>query len=180
MNTNQADTLLSHITPEVEKRLYKLPSHRLAGVVEWVSKNKDHVERYCEEQRAKYRPRERAYRARRWQRDQNYRVASALRSRFRAALRSVNVEKRASVIDLIGCTLDQLQNHIATQFTVGMTWANHGEWHIDHMKPCRAFNLSDIKEQAACFHFTNLRPLWARDNRRKGGRFTPCTAHASA
>lgn len=48
-----------------------------------------------------------------------------------------------------------------------MTWANYGEWHIDHILPCASFNLSDYKEQQKCFHYTNLQPLWAVDNYKK-------------
>ena len=47
-----------------------------------------------------------------------------------------------------------------------MSWKNHGKygWHIDHIKPCSKFNLIDPTEQKKCFHYTNLQPLWAKDN----------------
>jgi len=41
------------------------------------------------------------------------------------------------------------------------------EWHIDHIKPCNSFNLSEPGEQALCFHYTNLQPLWALYNLEK-------------
>ena len=52
-----------------------------------------------------------------------------------------------------------------------MTWENHGVWHIDHIKPCCQFNLIDEEEQKKCFHYTNLQPLWAKDNLSKGGKY---------
>jgi len=52
-----------------------------------------------------------------------------------------------------------------------MTWENHGEWHIDHIKPCASFDLSDKKEQIMCFHYTNLQPLWGSDNLSKSDKF---------
>lgn len=53
-----------------------------------------------------------------------------------------------------------------------MTWENHGMrgWHIDHKRPCSSFDLSDPAQQCACFHFSNLQPLWATENLRKGDR----------
>ena len=48
-----------------------------------------------------------------------------------------------------------------------MNWENRNLWHIDHIKPCCSFNFSDQKQLKECFHFTNLRPLWAKDNMEK-------------
>ena len=52
-----------------------------------------------------------------------------------------------------------------------MTWDNYGEWHIDHIKPCCGFDLTDFEQQKKCFHYTNLQPLWAKDNITKNGKF---------
>ena len=52
-----------------------------------------------------------------------------------------------------------------------MTWENHGDWHIDHIRPCCSFNLLNDDDQKQCFHYTNLQPLWAKDNLMKGGKF---------
>jgi hypothetical protein len=51
-----------------------------------------------------------------------------------------------------------------------MTRENHGIWHIDHITPCTAFDLTDPEQQKKCFHYTNLQPLWASDNIRKGNK----------
>jgi len=51
-----------------------------------------------------------------------------------------------------------------------MSWNNHGEWHIDHIKPCTSFDLSKLSEQKKCFHYKNLQPLWAKDNLSKGAK----------
>ena len=75
---------------------------------------------------------------------------------------------------LIGCSKPDLIAHIEAQFRRGMSWANYGRggWEIDHIKPCASFDLTDPAQRAACFHYTNLRPLWRLDNLqrpKKGG-----------
>jgi len=85
-------------------------------------------------------------------------------------LKGLSKSKRSS--DLIGCTWDQLKMHLQCQFEPWMTWDNYGtEWHVDHIKPCAAFDLSNPQEQLACFHYSNLRPLRSMDNWKKNSRF---------
>ena len=43
-----------------------------------------------------------------------------------------------------------------------------GEIHIDHIKPCASFDLTDPAQQKECFNYKNLQPLWAFDNISKG------------
>lgn len=54
-----------------------------------------------------------------------------------------------------------------------MSWENRGNfgWHVDHIKPCASFDLTKPEEQAKCFHYTNLQPLWARENIAKGDKY---------
>ncbi len=58
------------------------------------------------------------------------------------------------------------------KFLPGMTWANHGRrgWHIDHIIPCAAFDMTDENQAKACWNYKNLRPLWAEDNWAKGDK----------
>ena len=51
-----------------------------------------------------------------------------------------------------------------------MTRDNYGMWHVDHIIPCASFDFSDPKQQELCFHYTNLQPLWAEDNLKKGAK----------
>ena len=80
--------------------------------------------------------------------------------------------ERKEIQELVGCSMDQLKEHLERQFTEGMTWDNYGfyGWHIDHIIPCVSFDLTDIEQQKKCFHYTNLQPLWAKDNLSKGSR----------
>lgn len=79
-----------------------------------------------------------------------------------------NNSKNSSITILLGCSILEFKQHIEKQFVRGMDWNNYGKWHIDHIKPCDSFDLSLESEQKICFHYSNLQPLWAKDNLSKG------------
>jgi hypothetical protein len=78
-----------------------------------------------------------------------------------------NSYKLNNSIELLGCTGNELKNHLESKFTEGMNWENQGKWHIDHIIPCSSFDMAKLEEQKKCFHYTNLQPLWAIDNIKK-------------
>ena len=73
-------------------------------------------------------------------------------------------------MELVGCGIDALKKHIELKFQDGMSWDNYGKWHIDHVRPCSSFDLSKPEEQSKCFHYSNIQPLWAEENLRKGAK----------
>jgi hypothetical protein len=102
----------------------------------------------------------------RYKSDLNYRITFNLRGRLHSALKIKKIKQTAPSLELIGCTVGELRVYIEAQFMPGMSWENyrHNTWHIDHIKPVNTFNLTDPEQQKECFHYTNLRPLWAKDN----------------
>lgn len=83
------------------------------------------------------------------------------------------IKKIAKSEVLLGCSFDEFRRHLERQFRSGMNWNNYGRaWHIDHIIPCSAFDLTQPEQLRRCFHFTNQRPLWARSNMRKGAKVT--------
>ena len=102
--------------------------------------------------------------------DSQYRVKMALHVRLYDAVKHHRGVKSAKTLELLGCTVEQLQTFLEAEFAEGMTWENYGEWHIDHIRPCASFNLEDPEEQKKCFHWTNLQPLWAKDTLAKSDR----------
>lgn len=106
--------------------------------------------------------------------DPLFRLASSLRCRMRLAFKSQRAEKTRATLDLVGCTKEELRQHLASQFRDGMTLENHGKvWHIDHIRPCASFDLSDPNQVTLCFHYSNLQPLFAGENLRKKDRWEP-------
>lgn len=68
--------------------------------------------------------------------------------------------------ELIGYSVADLRSHLERQFLPGMSWANMGKWHIDHIIPLASFKITgpDDPELRRAWGLTNLRPLWAEDN----------------
>jgi hypothetical protein len=96
----------------------------------------------------------------------NFKIRCNLAIRIWDALKK-NVKSK-STMKLLDCSIEQLKSHLESKFTKGMSFDNYGKWHIDHIRPCASFDLSKPEEQLKCFHYTNLQPLWAKDNLRKG------------
>ena len=77
-------------------------------------------------------------------------------------------ERHSSPVLCLGCSIDHLKKHLSSLFKEGMTFENHGEWHLDHILPLSSFNLTDKDQYKKACHYTNLQPLWAFDNLSKG------------
>lgn len=86
-----------------------------------------------------------------------------------AIKRSAFGRKSKGTSEILGESFEVVKKHIERQFQKGMTWENHGvgidKWNIDHKIP-----LSSAKTEQDLLilcHYTNLQPLWAKDNLRK-------------
>ena len=75
--------------------------------------------------------------------------------------------------DLVPYTVAELSAHLEAQFGPGMTWENRGKWHIDHIRPVCSFKFTTPDDAGfkACWALSNLRPMWARENQRKNGKW---------
>jgi hypothetical protein len=80
--------------------------------------------------------------------------------------------KSGSAVRDLGCSIEQLKQHLESKFQTNMSWNNYGPtgWHIDHIIPLSKFNLSIREELLKACHYTNLQPLWAIDNICKGNK----------
>ena len=138
---------------------------------EYFLRTKEATYKYQKEWRANNKDKHTAIRRRyhnnRVKHDPNYRLTHNLRSRVRIALKGIC--KSAKTMELLGCSVDYLKQYIENQFKEGMTWDNYNlcGWHVDHIKPCARFDLTNPEEQRKCFHYSNLQPLWATANIKK-------------
>lgn len=136
-------------------------------------KNKEKIKKYKQEYRKK--PENKARRNKnnkeRYKEDPQHRLLHSARCRLNQALKAQGIKKTKTTMTLCGCTLNTLKRHIEKQFTDGMSWNLRSSFHIDHIVPCAAFNLSDEIEQGACFWYVNLQPLPPSINISKNAKF---------
>jgi hypothetical protein len=77
-------------------------------------------------------------------------------------------KKFSKTHEILGCTFEEFKEHIEKQFVDGMSWDNRSKWHIDHIYP---ISLAKSEEEVIKLnHYTNLQPLWAKDNIRKSNK----------
>jgi hypothetical protein len=104
--------------------------------------------------------------------DPNYKLKYAIRSNLHSHLRRIeNGVKSERTLTYVGCSLDFLKTWFEFQFDDNMSWANHGTyWHIDHIKPCSSFDLTNSEMLHECYNWSNLRPLHFSENLSKGNK----------
>lgn len=128
---------------------------------------------YKEAHKEHYREYFKTYTSVRKRNDPLFKLINCLRRRLLRAIKDAGCKKTQKSIDLIGCSSEFAYKYIESLFKEGMSWENHGSkgWHIDHIIPCAAFDLSKPEQQKKCFHYTNLQPLWWWENLSKGDKF---------
>ena len=133
---------------------------RKEQIRQWRENNKDKIREY----RSQWEKRQGAH----------FRILKNLRKRIGEVVKG---HKSDTTLKLLGCDMERFRTHLESQFTEGMTWDNYGVhgWHVDHIRPCCSFDLTDPEQQKICFNYKNLQPLWAKDNMSKGGRYNGST-----
>ena len=123
----------------------------------WRKNNKEIVKNYNKN-----------YSSKRKEDDINFLIRCSLRTRISVIIRKDR--KGGSAVKDLGCSIEHLKKHLESQFTEGMSWDNYGlkGWHIDHIIPLAYFDLTKEEDFKNACHYTNLQPLWAVDNIRKG------------
>jgi hypothetical protein len=132
-------------------------------------RNQDKLKLYNQDWRKKNKKKLNAYFKSRKISNVNFRLGCILRTRLSMALKQGN--KSGSAVKDLGCSIGFLKSYLQSLFQSGMSWTNYGEWHIDHIKPLARFDLTNRKEFLKACNYTNLQPLWAKDNIRKGANF---------
>ena len=110
-----------------------------------------------------------------WQKDnkdklqaQRDNIQTKLRNAVTYAFTRIKQNKPADTQSLLGCTWEEAKAHFESLFQEGMSWENHGEWHIDHVRPLSSFTSN---EHNLANHISNLQPLWAKDNLQKSDKW---------
>jgi hypothetical protein len=154
-----------------EKNLEKNREKARQRTKEYSLKNKEKLQqqrkKYAQNNKERIRHYREVYRKRRMKEDPLFAAKRKLRRAVNSAFERIKVNKPADTLTLLGCSWEEAKAHFEKLFAEGMCWDNHGEWHIDHIRP-----VSDWKENELHLmnHISNLQPLWAKDNYSKTDR----------
>ena len=125
---------------------------------------------YSYEYRTKNQSYSNDYQKKRRKEDDLFKLTYNVKSRLNLFIKKTNIRKTSSTFEMIGCTPQFLKEHLEMNFKEGMSWENYGlyGWHIDHIIP-----LSSAEDEDGVYklcHYTNLQPLWAKENLSKGSK----------
>jgi len=115
----------------------------------------------------------REYFAERIKSDLNFLLISNLRTLTKRAIKRGGSKTDTKTLEYIGCSLEECRNHIEEKFDENMTWDNWDRkgWHLDHIRPCSSFNLTEENQRYVCFNWRNLRPIWWKENISKNDKY---------
>lgn len=155
---------------KVRKNYSKRREKSLAYNKEYHKKNKDKIHKRKSEYYQKNKEKRRVYERNYYKNNPQARIAKNLRIRIRDFFKGCY--KPESAINHLGCSVEELKDYLESQFQPGMSWDNYGVhgWHVDHIKSLDSFDLTDLEQFKEACHYTNLQPLWAKDNWLKGAR----------
>jgi len=143
------------------KRVRKTETYQLKRDL-YLKENKENINKIKREYKLRHRDRILLEKKDYYNRKKNDPVY-ALTKRFRNGIyRSLRTTKTKCSLDILGCTQEEFKTHIESQFTEGMSWDKLSELHIDHIIPISS--AQTIDDLYKLNHYTNLQPLWAKDN----------------
>lgn len=126
----------------------------------------EYNKQYNKENKEKINEIKRIYQKNKIKTDPLFRLSRILRSRIQNAFKSKSFYKKKNTHQILGCDLSEAKEYIEKLFIKGMSWDNYGEWHIDHIIPLSY--AKNEQEMINLNHYTNLRPIWAKENLKKG------------
>lgn len=142
----------------------------------WSENKREHLIKYHKEWREKnidkHREYKRKYEKYRKDTDPIYKLINNFRTAIYQVLKENQVQKNGHYFDILKYSPENLIEHLENKFKDNMTWGNYGKWHVDHIKPISAFQITEIgdDEFMTCWSLKNLQPLWGDENIRKSNK----------
>jgi hypothetical protein len=152
------------------------PDQCRAYADKWRMANRDKVNaktnRYRSRHRDRVLARDRELRRARYASDPVYRLKTQLRNAVSRAVKR-GWKKNVPSVELLGCDVATLRRVLELQFEPGMTWGNYGKfgWQVDHIRPLASFDFSNPHEVQVAMHYSNLQPMWWRENNHKRAKW---------
>ena len=123
---------------------------------------------YYEKNKVKIKIYQREYAKEKRKTNPLFKLKCTLRGRTYGAFKAKGYKKDSKTREMLGVDWEVSKLHIERQFKKGMSWKNHGEWHIDHIIPLASAKTK--KELIKLFHYSNIQPLWEFENRIKSNK----------
>lgn len=149
---------------KIKNKIYR--KKNFDKISKWKQENKDYFIKYREDNKEnirnyfkKRRNNEPIFRFK-------YNIRRLILHSFKRGKKNFKKIDKTEVI--LGCKIEEFIDYISKKFTEEMTFENHGEWHIDHIIPLATAKTEE--EVILLNHYTNLQPLWAKDNLSKGSK----------
>jgi len=136
----------------------------------WQENNKERFKELQRRWREQNPSKGNEYFKRRYAEDPQFALAYKVRARVYQAIQRGGASKTGRTEELIGCSFDFLRQHIERQFKGKMSWDNPSSFHIDHIIPLAAFDLTDPTQLKVACNWQNMRPLSPRKNMSKGAK----------
>jgi len=108
------------------------------------------------------------YRKEKEKSDPLYKLKVSIRKRISSSFKNIDIKKNSKTESIIGCSFEFFRNYLECLFRDGMTWENHGKWHLDHIIPISL--AMNEEELIKLNHYSNFQPLWKEENLSKGNR----------
>lgn len=132
--------------------------------------NKEEIKKrngeYSKNNREKINQRTKRYKNEILKNDPLWIIKNRISGGIRRILKSKSIMKKFSTnsqwYEIVGCTASELRTYIESQFLDGMSWEKRELWHVDHIIPI-SFAKNE-KEIIMLSHYSNLRPMWSKDN----------------
>jgi hypothetical protein len=125
------------------------------GIISWGEKNPEKYKQYQNQYQKNMR-----------EDNPLFKVKGNLRSRISAIIKNKGITKSKGLLEVLGTDSNSLKKHIEDKWSEGMSWENYGnkkgQWSIDHIIPLDS--AKDEKDIIVLNHYTNLQPLWWKDN----------------
>lgn len=158
----------------------KNPARHKEKTAKWVQNNRELARQSCKRWYSKNKESVKARTAqntREARKTPTGKLRSAIRGGVRRLFETANTIKTKKFANIglkhLGCSVLEFKTYIESLWLSGMTWENYGYygWHLDHTIPIAAIkDINDLEQIKKVCHYTNLRPLWAQDNLKKGAK----------
>jgi Protein of unknown function (DUF723) len=130
-----------------------------ASVTKSEEERRQTARRYREANRALYNGAARKYYLKNIHANPSFTVALACRNLLARVLHDTKRQQSNRTAAMLGYTFVEFKAHIERQFEPWMSWANHGEWHVDHIYPVSRFIRDGVTDVKVINALSNLRPL---------------------